>query len=109
MKGNPSVWVSVDLCLVPLGIGTSLSSYISACQVIIEKAGLDYELGPNGTAIEGEWDDVFECIKACHEEVHRLGALRIFTNLKINTRSDRHQSFREKVPSVKSVLSIDSG
>ena len=94
------MWVSIDLCLVPLGVGVSLSPYISACAEEIEKSGLDYEIGPNGTAIEGEWEEVFACICKCHEVVHQRGAQRIFTNLKLNTRIDRKQSFREKVSSV---------
>ena len=96
------MWVSIDLCLVPVGAGTSLSPYIRACKAIIEKNGLEHELGPNGTAIEGEWESVFECIKECHQEVHRLGVSRIYTTLKVNSRTDRLQSFREKVPSVTS-------
>ncbi len=92
--------VSVDLCLVPLGVGLSLSPFVAACIEVIEGKGLDYEIGPNGTAIEGEWDKVFECIKDCHKAVHRLGAARIYTTLKVNTRTDRMQSFREKVPSI---------
>ena len=52
------MWVSIDLCLVPIGVGVSLSPYIKACLSIIEEHNLDYELGPNGTAIEGEWDQV---------------------------------------------------
>ena len=100
------MWVSVDLCVVPLVVGTSLSPYIAACKEIIAQTGLAYELGPNGTAVEGEWEEVFDCIKACHEKVHGLGASRIFTTLRVNTRTDRHQSFREKVPKV---LASDSG
>ena len=95
------MWVSIDLCLIPLDVGVSLSPYIAACSVVIKKSGLDYEIGPNGTAIEGEWEDVFACVYECHKVVHRKGASRIFTNLKLNTRIDRKQSFREKVPSVK--------
>tara|TARA_Y100001968_G_C19030348_1_gene559525 strand:- start:316 stop:615 length:300 start_codon:yes stop_codon:yes gene_type:complete len=98
------MWVSVDFCLVPLGVGISLSPFIAACQKIIEKEGLDFELGPNGTAIEGEWNEVFECVRSCHEQVHKLGADRIYTTLKVNTRIDRHQSFHDKVPSVLSSL-----
>lgn len=94
------MWVSIDLCIVPIGVGVSLSPYIRASKEVIENHKLDYELGPNGTAIEGEWEDVFLCIKNCHEEIHRLGANRIYTTLKVNTRTDRKQSFREKVPSV---------
>ena len=98
------MFVSVDFCLIPLGVGTSLAPFIAACQKIIEGYDLDFKLGPNGTAIEGEWDKVFECVRKCHEEVHRLGSKRIYTTLKVNTRIDRHQSFRDKVPSVVSLL-----
>jgi len=96
--------VSIDLCLIPLGVGLSLSPYIAACQRIINASKLSYELGPNGTSIEGEWEDVFRCVKACHEEIHSMGAARIYTTLKVNTRIDRNQSFAEKVASVKSLL-----
>ncbi len=102
------MWVSVDLCVVPLGVGISLSPFVAACQKVIEKTGLDYELGPSGTAIEGEWEKVFDCVKACHEAVHSLGATRIYTTLKVNTRIDRNQSFREKVPNVISSLSLET-
>ena len=96
------MWVSIDLSLVPVGAGVSLSPYIRACKEIIEKNGLEHELGPNGTAIEGDWESVFNCVKECHHEVHRLGVSRIYTTLKVNSRTDRFQSFREKVPSVTS-------
>ncbi len=99
------MWVSVDLCLIPIAGGVSLTPYVAACQEVIKRKGLIYELGPNGTAIEGEWNDVFECIKECHEVVHELGAIRIFTALKVNTRSDRKQSFGEKVKSVMELIS----
>ena len=103
------MWVSVDLCVIPLGVGISLSPYIAVCQKIIEEAGLDYEIGPSGTSLEGYWDDVFACIRACHEAVHQKGAIRIYTNLKVNTRSDRKHSFREKVSSVQSALLLEKG
>ena len=96
--------VSVDFCLVPLGVGVSLSPYIASCKRVIEERGLDYEIGPNGTAIEGDWEQVFSCIKACHEVVHSKGASRIYTTLKVNTRIDRKQSFRDKAPSVEAAF-----
>tara|TARA_B100000700_G_C14887574_1_gene781150 strand:- start:668 stop:973 length:306 start_codon:yes stop_codon:yes gene_type:complete len=94
------MWVSIDLCIVPIGVGVSLSPYVSACTRVIEEHSLSYELGPNGTAIEGYWEEVFQCVKDCHKEIHDLGAKRIYTTLKVNTRTDRKQSFKEKVPSV---------
>ena len=100
-------WLSVDLCVVPIGVGTSLSPYIAACQRVIANTGLNCCLGPNGTAIEGEWDQVMECVRACHEEIHRMGAPRIYTTLKLNTRTDRQQTFQEKVNSVESLVNSD--
>ena len=98
------MWVSIDLCLVPIGVGISLSPYIKLCLSVIEEHKLSHELGPNGTAIEGEWDQVFECIKNCHEVLHREGVPRIHTTLKLNTRIDKKQLIKEKVPSVISPL-----
>ena len=96
--------VIVDLCVVPLGVGTSVSTYIAACQEVLVRAGLAHTLHAYGTNIEGEWDDVFGAVKACHEVVHDLGAPRITTTLKVGTRIDREQSMSEKVESVVSKM-----
>tara|TARA_B100000700_G_C14704411_1_gene696052 strand:+ start:372 stop:683 length:312 start_codon:yes stop_codon:yes gene_type:complete len=101
------MWVTVDFCLIPLGVGVSLSPFVVACQKIIEKASLDYELCASGTSIEGEWHEVFSCIESCHKAVHKLGAKRIYSTVKINTRIDRKQSFREKVPKIESLLASE--
>ena len=92
--------VIVDLTLVPIGVGVSLSSYVAACEEVLNRPGLKTELHANGTNIEGEWDDVFAAIKACHEKVHDMGAPRIHTNIKLGTRTDREQSLEDKVSSV---------
>ena len=96
--------VMVDLCVVPMGVGVSVSAYVAECEKIIEAAGLESELHPYGTVIEGEWDAVFGVVKACHERVHELGAPRVFTTLKIGTRTDRPQSMHDKVASVNEKL-----
>ena len=67
------MWVSVDLCVVPIGVGVSLSPYIAACERVIAATGLTHQLGPNGTAIEGPWDEVMDCVRACHAELHGMG------------------------------------
>ena len=96
--------VVVDFCLVPIGVGLSLSPYIAAAEEVLEANQLTYELHPNGTAIEGEWDQVIAAIKACHERVHAMGAVRIHTSLKIGTRTDRVVHLRDKVDAVEAQL-----
>ncbi len=92
--------VIADLCVVPLGVGVSVSKYIAACEKVLRDAGLETELHAYGTNIEGEWDSVFSAIKRCHEVVHEMGAPRITTTLRFGTRTDREQTMADKVRSV---------
>ena len=94
--------VIADLCIVPMGVGVSVSKYIAACQKVIEDAGLPHTLHAYGTNLEGEWDDVFAVVKRCHEVVHEMGAPRIHTNIKCGTRTDRVQTMDDKISSVTS-------
>ncbi len=96
--------VLVDLCIVPIGVGVSLSTYIAECEKVLTAAGLKTYLHSYGTNIEGEWDDVFAAIKQCHEKVHAMGAPRITTTIKAGTRTDRNQTMEDKIDSVKSKL-----
>ncbi|MBP9027444.1 MAG: MTH1187 family thiamine-binding protein, partial [Phycisphaerae bacterium] len=59
--------VIADLCVVPLGVGLSVSKYVAACERVLAEAGLKTRLHAYGTNIEGEWDQVFAAIKRCHE------------------------------------------
>jgi uncharacterized protein (TIGR00106 family) len=92
--------VIADLCIVPIGVGVSVSKYIAACQRILDEAGLNTSLHAYGTNIEGEWETVFTAIKRCHQVVHDMGVPRISTTIKMGTRTDRGQTMREKVMSV---------
>ena len=96
--------VIVDLCVVPIGVGVHLAPYIAACEKVLSEAGLKIQLHPNGTAIEGEWAPVFEAIEACHQAVHAMGCPRIYTTVKVNTRTDRDQTLKDKVASVEALL-----
>jgi uncharacterized protein (TIGR00106 family) len=96
--------VVADLCIVPMGVGVSVSKYIAACEKVIQDAGLEHTLHAYGTDLEGEWDDVFAAIKRCHEVVHEMGAPRIHTNIKCGTRTDRDQTMKDKVASVETKL-----
>lgn len=92
--------VIMDLCVVPLGVGVSVSKYVVACHQVLEKAGLKTQLHAYGTNIEGEWDEVMEAVKVCHTKIHEMGAPRITTTIKMGTRIDRDQSMSDKVDSV---------
>lgn len=96
--------VIVDFCLVPIGVGVSVSKYIVECEKILANAGLKTQMHAYGTNIEGEWDEVFAAIKHCHEHVHGMGVPRITTTIKLGTRTDREQTMEDKMKSVQDKL-----
>ena len=96
--------VIVDLCVVPLGVGLSVSREVAACHRVLQEAGLATRLHAYGTNIEGEWDEVLAAVKRCHEVIHEMGAPRVSSTLKLGTRIDREQKMDDKVRSVEEKL-----
>ena len=99
--------VLVDVSVVPLGVGVSVSKYVVACERVLQEAGLKTALHAYGTNVEGEWDAVFAAVKRCHEVVHAMGAPRVSTAMRVGTRTDREQSLEDKVRSVEEKLRGD--
>ncbi len=93
-----------DVCVVPMGVGVSVSKYVAACETIFNEAGLKPRLHGYGTNVEGDWDAVFNAVKRCHEVIHSMGAPRISTTIRVGTRSDREQTTAEKIASVQNKL-----
>lgn len=93
-----------DVCIVPIGVGVSVSKYVAVCEKIFTEAGLKIRLHAYGTNVEGEWDKVFTAVKSCHEVLHNMGAPRISTNIRIGTRTDREQTMNDKIKSVEEKL-----
>lgn len=96
--------VIVDIAIVPIGVGLSLSRYVAACEKVFVEAGLEPTLHANGTNIEGEWDEVMAALKRCHKVLHSMGAPRVATNLRLGTRTDRSQTMDDKLESVRSKM-----
>ncbi len=100
------MFVIIDFCLIPLGVGVSVSKYVAECQKIFKEANLNYSMHAYGTNVEGEWDEVFAAVKKCHEVIHQMGAPRISSTVRIGTRTDRQQYMEDKIASVKQKLNI---
>jgi uncharacterized protein (TIGR00106 family) len=92
--------VIADLCIVPIGVGVSLSPYIAAAVDEIEAAGLEYRVHAYGTDVEGDYEAVFAALRRALERIHEMGAPRITCTIKLGTRTDRDQTMDRKVSSV---------
>jgi uncharacterized protein (TIGR00106 family) len=96
--------VIADLCVIPMGVGVSVSRQVATCERVLTEAGLKTKLHAYGTNIEGDWDTVFAAVKRCHEILHSSGVPRISTTMHFGTRTDRDQSLEEKIHSVEEKL-----
>jgi uncharacterized protein (TIGR00106 family) len=96
--------VVLDFCVVPIGVGTSVSEHVVACERVLQEAGLVHRMHAYGTNVEGEWDEVMAAVKRCHEVLHAAGVPRISTTVRVGTRMDKEQSIAGKIRSVEDRL-----
>ena len=57
--------VLIELSMSPMDKGTSVSNWVARSLEIIDRSGLNYRLGPMGTCIEGDWDEVMRVVRHC--------------------------------------------
>jgi uncharacterized protein (TIGR00106 family) len=57
--------------------------------------------------VEGSWDSVMKVIGQCHAMLHQNGVVRIQSDIRIGTRTDKNQSFEDKVAAVERLLEGD--
>lgn len=75
--------VIAEFSVIPIVEG-EMKPYIDTAVEAIENSGLDYEVGPIGTALEGELGEVLDAIKSAHVAVLDKGADRVVTEIRID-------------------------
>lgn len=93
--------IIVEFSVIPIGVGTSLSRYISEAVKVLEARKIKYQLTAMGTVFEVEsLSEALKVVLEAHEAVVKAGALRVITNIKIDDRRDKGVSMEDKVKSV---------
>jgi uncharacterized protein (TIGR00106 family) len=90
----------IELNVIPIGVGTSLSEYVAEVMRVIESSGLRYESHSMGTNIECDWEDVTPLVKKCHEALKAKGVERISTTVRISERTDKPYTMEGKMKSL---------
>ncbi|KAK3676985.1 UPF0045 protein M15 [Recurvomyces mirabilis] len=62
---------------------------------------------PSACVAEGSWDECMTIIGQCHSLVHANGVVRIQSDIRIGTRTDKKQGFEDKVKAVEDLLAQD--
>jgi uncharacterized protein (TIGR00106 family) len=92
-----------EFSMWPMDKGESVGPYVARLLDIIDKSGLPYRLGPLGTCVEGEYDQVMAVIRACHESLAK-DCNRIACTIKMDYRKGHGNMLESKIESVEKTL-----
>jgi uncharacterized protein (TIGR00106 family) len=89
----------IELSMSPMDKGASVSKWVARSLEIIDRSGLDYRLGPMGTCIEGEWDEVMRVVTKCWKAMSK-DCVRITFSVKGDWRKGPGGRLASKVETV---------
>lgn len=83
--------------------GPSLSKYVARSLEIVADSGVAYRLGPMGTCLEGEWDEVMAVIEKCYRRMSE-DCERITCSIKIDARFGADNRLQSKTDTIENIL-----
>jgi len=90
----------IELSVIPIGKGVSLSEYVADVMKVIESSGFPYESHSMGTNIECGWEDITALVRKCHDALKAKGVERISTTVRISERTDKPYTMAGKMESL---------
>ncbi|MBF0152341.1 MAG: MTH1187 family thiamine-binding protein [Magnetococcales bacterium] len=93
----------LEFSMTPLDKGESVSAYVARSLDIIDRSGLPYKMGPMGTCVEGEWDQVMAVAKECYDRM-REDCQRITISMRADHRAGKGERLDGKIKSVEKQL-----
>ncbi|SGZ56748.1 CIC11C00000002254 [Sungouiella intermedia] len=94
-----------DVCVVPIGTGNaSVLDEVAVITKLARESLLETTLHSAGTTIAGPWSEVMELIGQFHEVLHERGVVRIQSDIRVGTRTDKSQKPQDKIDVVEAKL-----
>ena len=89
----------MELTIIPLDRGRSLSGGLAPLVKMIDASGLDYQVTAFGTLVEGSLDQLLDLGRRCHLEA-RKQAGRVLTTMKLDDFGEREGELKGAVDRV---------
>ena len=89
--------------IFPIGEGVSVADHVATALTVVRASGLPHVLGPMGTSLEGEYDEVMAVIAKCHEAL-REDCERIYLGVTVDWRRGLAGRLASKVAAVEERL-----
>jgi uncharacterized protein YqgV (UPF0045/DUF77 family) len=102
-----------------------VSNEVAEVQRLLKRSGLKYQMHSAGTTLgilvfiskthctslhsstEGTWDECMRIIGQCHSMLHASDIVRIQSDIRVGSRTDKRQGFEDKVKAVQDLLAKD--
>ena len=92
--------VLLEMSIVPMSLGDSISQYVAECVDLVDQSGLEFELHAMGTIVEGELPELMQrCIEKMAEHSDRVTC-----TAKLDFRRGKQGRLTAKVDSVEQKL-----
>lgn len=70
----------------------------------VKEGKVNWTMHSAGTTLEGSWLDVTKIMGQAHQLLHDQGVVRIQTDIRIGSRTDKKQTAKDKVDVVEKLL-----
>lgn len=91
----------MEISVVPVGTNSaSFSSVVTNAVRIIEEKGLNYQITPTATVIQGDVEELMDVAKAIHRTSLSNGIDRLVTNICIDERTDKEMKLDQQVETI---------
>ncbi len=92
--------------LIPIGTKTdSLSKTLAKAMSHIVESGLEYKVGPMGTAVEGDWYQIMNLVNRCRKTLLRECS-RVQISITIDDRKNAENPIAQKVKSLEKKMGV---
>lgn len=89
--------INASVQIIPVVIDRHPYEWVDEAIAIIQQSGIQYEVGPFATVLEGGYDDVMKVIHAINEYLYSRNCSEWITNVQIQIRSSGDMTALEKV------------
>lgn len=93
--------VNASLQIVPIVLDKHPYEWVDEAIAVIQQSGIQYEVGPFATILEGSYDDVMTVVHNVNEYLFSNGCSEWIANVQIQVRSDKDITANEKVAKFK--------
>ena len=91
----------VEFSVIPVGTGSpSVGDWVVKIQRMVRDSGIQHQLTPMSTILEGDLSEILELIRKTHERTLASGVPRALTSITIDDRTDKPLTMQGKVQRV---------